>query len=102
MSTSTTTTNNIRSVPLRVTIVLVAIVVLFGLLATQWQRTSAVTVGVEGQRTIEIAGPKLIAAPFTPGDALSVRIASVEPTPDGFRYDLRYMAFGQGEHDICK
>lgn len=61
-----------------------------------------VTIGVEGTRIAEIAGPRLFAAPFTPGDALAVRIASAEPTAGGYRYDLRYMAFGPGQHDIGK
>ncbi|MDX1947306.1 MAG: hypothetical protein SFU86_18030 [Pirellulaceae bacterium] len=61
-----------------------------------------VSIGVEGTRVVEIAGPRLFAAPFTPGDALAVRIASAEPIPGGYRYDLRYMAFGPGQHDIGK
>jgi hypothetical protein len=87
---------------LRVTIVLLVVVGAVAILAIRWQRKSTVTIGVEGQRTVEIAGPKLISAPFTPGDALSVRIAGVQPMKDGFRYDIRYMAFGPGEHDIGK
>lgn len=102
MSTATTSPNSIRAVSLRVTIVLLVLAGAVTILAIRWQRESAVTIGVEGQRTIEIAGPKLIAAPFTPGDALSVRIAASTPTKDGFRYDIRYMAFGPGEHDIGK
>jgi hypothetical protein len=62
--------------------------------------THDVTIGVEGRRLVEISGPQLSAAQFTPGDALAVRIASVQPTPGGFRYDVRYMAFGPGTHDI--
>ncbi|QDU29730.1 hypothetical protein ETAA8_48450 [Anatilimnocola aggregata] len=77
----------------------IAIVVL---LAIWFRQGPAVTIGVEGQRIVEIPGPQLIAVPFTPGDALSVRIANVEPVEGGFRYDLRYMAFGPGEHDIGK
>jgi hypothetical protein len=60
-----------------------------------------VTIGVEGRRTVEIAGPELSAAPFTPGDAVSVRIADVQPLTAGYRYDLRYMAFGPGKHDLA-
>ena len=29
-----------------------------------------------------------------------MRIAKVEPLSDGFRYDLRYMAYGPGRHDL--
>ncbi|MCE9606294.1 MAG: hypothetical protein K8U03_15465 [Planctomycetia bacterium] len=64
-------------------------------------RAHDVTVGVEGRRVVEIAGPRLAALPFTPGDALAVRIADAEPTAGGFRYDLRYMAFGPGQHDLA-
>lgn len=60
-----------------------------------------VTIGVEGRRIIEIAGPRLSAAPFTPGDAVAVRIADAQPTPGGFLYDLRYMVFGPGQHDLA-
>jgi len=60
-----------------------------------------VTIGVEGSRVVEIAGPELSAVPFTHGDATELRIASVVPTSGGFRYDLRYMAFGPGEHDLA-
>lgn len=102
MSSASTSTSNLRTVSLRVTIVLLVLVAAAAIVAIRWQRGSAVTIGVEGQRTIEIAGPKLIAAPFTPGDALSVRIANVETIQDGYRYDIRYMAFGPGEHDIGK
>lgn len=100
MSSTSPTTGYLRSVSLRVTVVLLVLVGGALYFAFRWQQRGAVTIGVEGQRTIEIAGPKLLAAPFTPGDALAVRIANVEPTEDGYRYDIRYMAFGPGEHDI--
>lgn len=99
---SASTSTNIRTVSLRVTIVLLVLVVIGVVVFVRWQRAGDVTIGVEGQRTIEIAGPPMIAAPFTPGDALSVRIANVEQTKEGFRYDIRYMAFGPGNHDIGK
>src|SRR6185369_3561561 len=67
-----------------------------------WSAREEVTIGVEGRRVIEFAGPELHAAPFTPGDALSVRIAGVEPTKNGFRYDLRFIAYGPGEHDLAE
>jgi hypothetical protein len=102
MSSSATTSGNLRTVTLRVTIVLLVLVVAAIIVAWRSRRESAVTVGVEGQRLVEIAGPPLIAAPFTPGDALAVRIAGLQPTANGYRYDLRYMAFGPGEHDIGK
>jgi hypothetical protein len=60
-----------------------------------------VTIGVEGRRVVEIAGPELSAAPFTPGDAVSVRIAEAAPLTAGYRYDLRYMSFGPGKHDLA-
>src|SRR5262245_60471383 len=67
-----------------------------------WERNRAdVTIGVEGQKIVEIAGPPLHAAPFTPGDAVSVRIAEATPIPGGFRYDLRYVAYGPGKHNLA-
>ena len=66
------------------------------------RRGPEVTIGVEGHRTVEIAGPELHAAPFTPGDAVSVRIADVTPIPGGFRYELRYVAYGPGKHDLSQ
>src|SRR5436190_24136858 len=78
--------------------------VMAGLLAVAvvwWRGGSMVTIGVEGRRVIEIAGPEMHAAPFTPGDALSVRIAGVERTEKGLRYDLRFIAYGPGEHDLA-
>ncbi|WP_425619381.1 hypothetical protein NA78x_003121 [Anatilimnocola sp. NA78] len=102
MSTTSATTAQLRTVTLRVTIVLLVVVVAVAFVAVRWHQEPAVTIGVEGKRTLEIVGPQLIAAPFTPGDALSVRIAGIEPTATGFRYDIRYMAFGPGEHDIGK
>lgn len=65
-------------------------------------RGPVVTIGVEGSRVVEIAGPQLVAAPFTPGDAVSLRIAEVAPTSGGFRYDLRYIPYGPGEHDLAQ
>ena len=100
MSAPPTASSNFRSVSLRVTIVLLVLLAVVAFFAIRWRRDGDVTIGVEGQRIIEIAGPQLIAAPFTPGDALSVRIASAERTKDGFRCDIRYMAIGPGEHNI--
>lgn len=60
-----------------------------------------VTIGVEGRRVVEIDGPELSAAPFTPGDAVALRIAEVASISGGCRYDLRYMAFGPGKHDLA-
>lgn len=68
----------------------------------RWLRGPEVTIGVEGRRVVEIAGPQLTAAPFTPGDAVSLRIDSAEPTPDGYRYDLRYMLFGPGKRNLAE
>jgi hypothetical protein len=59
-----------------------------------------VTIGIEGRRSVEIAGPRLEAVPFTFADPLAVRIAEAKPTAAGFRYDLRYMAYGPGEFDL--
>jgi hypothetical protein len=66
----------------------------------RWLRTPDVTIGVEGRKIVEIAGPQLTAAPFTHGDAASVRIDSVQSIPGGYRYDLRYMLFGPGKRNL--
>lgn len=72
---------------------------LFGV--TVWLGSrSRVTIGVEGRQIVEIPGPRLSAIPYTHGDPLAVRIAAVESIPDGFRYDLRYMAYGPGKYDL--
>lgn len=102
MSSSRSTTGNLRKSLLRAALVLLVIAAAAIIVWWPRRRENEVTVGVEGQRIVEIAGPQLIAAPFTPGDALAVRIAGATPTATGFRYDLRYMAFGPGEHDIGK
>lgn len=59
-----------------------------------------ITIGVEGRKVVTIPGPRLSAIPYTHGDTLAVRIAGIEPIPDGFRYDLRYMAYGPGRHNL--
>ena len=59
-----------------------------------------ITIGVEGRKVVTIPGPRLSAIPYTHGDTLAVRIAGVESIPDGFRYDLRYMAYGPGRHNL--
>jgi hypothetical protein len=100
MSSASQSTGQLRTVSLCAAIVMLALVVAAVIVAVRWPRGREVTIGVEGQRIIEIPGPPLVAAPFTPGDALSVRIASMEATVSGFRYDIRYMAFGPGEHNI--
>ncbi|MFM9965700.1 MAG: hypothetical protein ACKV2Q_31335 [Planctomycetaceae bacterium] len=72
---------------------------LFGI--SLWLGTrDRVTIGVEGRQVVTIPGPRLSAIPYTHGDALAVRIAGVESIPNGFRYDLRYMAYGPGRHDL--
>ena len=65
-----------------------------------WNRTPPLTIGVEGRQSIAIPGPRLFAAPFTPGDALLLRIADATPTSGGYRYDVRFMAFGPGKYDL--
>src|SRR5437764_736473 len=65
-----------------------------------WYLRERVTIGVEGQRWATIARERLYAAPFTPGDAVQVRIADVVPTARGFQYDLRYIAYGPGKHNL--
>lgn len=72
---------------------------LFGISFWFWSR-DRITIGVEGRQVVTIPGPRLTAIPYTHGDALAVRIADMEPIRDGFRYDLRYMAYGPGRHDL--
>lgn len=59
-----------------------------------------VTIGVEGRRLVTLPDEHLEAVPYTHGDALAVRIVSITPAQKGFRYDIRYMAYGPGEHDL--
>lgn len=101
MTTPATTPTRIHTIAKRVAIVLLVVGVLIAIVYHGRSRSKA-TIGVEGRRIVEIAGPRLSAAPFTPGDALAVRIAEAQPTADGFRYDLRYMAFGPGRHDLSQ
>jgi len=94
---------NDASAPSRGIVVLAAAVPLLivaGWWLYDWWSGPAQTIGVEGRLVVEIAGPLLTAAPFTPGDAVSLRIASVEPSPRGHRYDLRYIAYGPGKHSL--
>ncbi|MFT5523384.1 MAG: hypothetical protein ACI9HK_001330 [Pirellulaceae bacterium] len=78
----------------------VACVVAF--VASWWLLPSelAVTIGVEGRHLVTLLDEQLEAVPYTHGDALAVRIASAAPIEGGFRYDIRYMAYGPGEHDL--
>lgn len=92
--TSTHRRNWTRIAVVAIAVALLAIGMFF------WNRSQRPTIGVEGRIEIAIRGPRLFAAPFTPGDALSVRIADATPTSKGFRYDLRYMAFGPGKYDL--
>jgi hypothetical protein len=100
MQTSRLNRSNHRTKAIAGVAVSLAVIILVAILAYRWRARPDVTIGVEGMRVVEISGPRLVAMPFTPGDALAVRIADVQPTASGFRYDLRYMAFGPGEHDI--
>lgn len=66
-----------------------------------WPVKDDVTIGVEGRRSVEFVGSRLAAVPFTFADPLAVRIAATEPTAAGYRYDVRYMAYGPGEFDLA-
>ena len=97
---------NVRSVVgqlLRPRYVIVAVIAVscVALSYRLWPVPPRQTIGVEAARVIEIRGPELFAPPFTPGDALSVRIDSTTPTADGFRYDLRFVAYGPGEYRLA-
>ena len=61
-----------------------------------------VTIGVEGRHLVTLSDEQLAAVPYTHGDALAVRIASAVPVEEGFRYDIRYMAYGPGKHDLSE
>lgn len=72
---------------------------LFGIRFWFWSG-DRITIGVEGRQVVTIPGPQVTAIPYTHGDALAVRIAGVEPIKGGYRYDLRYMAYGPGRQDL--
>lgn len=65
-----------------------------------WGSGNEVTIGVEGKYEATLPSEQLTAVPYTHGDALAVRIASATPVENGIRYDIRYMAYGPGEHDL--
>jgi hypothetical protein len=65
-------------------------------------RKPRVTIGMEGRYPVTLPGDRLEAVPYTHGDALAVRIASTAETQEGTRYDIRYMAYGPGRHDIAR
>lgn len=74
---------------------------MFVVVVSLWPR-DRITIGVEGRRVVSIPGARLTPIPYTHGDALAVRIAEVDPVPGGFRYDLRYMAYGPGRHNLSE
>jgi hypothetical protein len=76
--------------------------VVVALVAYRWIGASRLTIGVEGRKLVDVAGPRLAATPFTPGDAVALRIAETTPVAGGFRYDLHYTLFGPGEFDLGK
>jgi hypothetical protein len=65
-------------------------------------RELGVTIGMEGRYEVVVAGEQLHAVPYTHGDTLAVRIVSATETKNGVLYDLRYMPYGPGEHDISE
>lgn len=67
-----------------------------------WPQETDVTIGVEGQIRIGLEGGPYRAVPYTHGDALAVRVAGTHATAGGDDYDLRYMAYGPGEHDVSR
>ena len=75
------------------------VLLLFGISFWFWPH-DRITIGVEGRQAVTISGPRLSAIPYTHGDVLAVRIADAVPVKDGFRYDLRFMAYGPGRHDL--
>ena len=66
-----------------------------------WKKDPKVTIGVEGKYEVTIKGKQLDTVPYTLEDEMAVRIASVEPKGKGFQYDLRYMAYAPGEHNLA-
>ncbi len=62
-----------------------------------------VTIGVEGRYEVTLPEQQLVAVPYTHGDPLAVRIASAVAVEDGgTRYDIRYMAYGPGDHNLSE
>jgi hypothetical protein len=100
MPSSTSPSSSRRSRAIVAAIATLIVIVFVAIAAYRWAGGPEVTIGVEGTRIVEIPGPQLVAVPFTPGDALAVRIAATQQIAGGFLYDLRYMAFGPGQHDI--
>jgi hypothetical protein len=58
------------------------------------------TIGMEGRRLITLPGTRLEAKPFGEKTPLALRIASATETSEGIAYDLRYMGFVPGKHDL--
>jgi hypothetical protein len=58
------------------------------------------TVGREGQLFVTIPGTRLEAKPVDEKTPLALRIAQAIETSEGIRYDLRYMGFVPGKHDL--
>ncbi|QDU92857.1 hypothetical protein [Lignipirellula cremea] len=65
-------------------------------------KKDALTIGVEGRYSLVLPERGLAAVPYTHGDALAVRIAQATPVDGGVRYDIRYMAYGPGPHDLAR
>ncbi|MCA9177432.1 MAG: hypothetical protein KDB14_23265 [Planctomycetales bacterium] len=58
------------------------------------------SIGMEGWLEVVLNRDDYRAVPYTHGDAVAVRIAARVPTDGGARYDLRYLTYGPGEHDL--
>ena len=60
----------------------------------------AVSVGIEGRLEVSLPGPELQAKPLDRAAPVALRIASAQARADGFRYDLRYVGYEPGTHDL--
>jgi hypothetical protein len=58
------------------------------------------TIGMEGRLRITLPGSRLEAKPVDEKTPLALRIASAVETSEGIAYDLRYLGFVPGRHDL--
>jgi hypothetical protein len=77
-----------------------AIVLLLPIVAFAASDADKPTVGMEGRISVTIAGTRLQAKPVDEKTPLALRVANAIDTSDGTLYDLRYMGFVPGKHDL--
>ena len=58
------------------------------------------TVGMEGRISVTVPGTRLEAKPVDEKTPLALRVARATETSEGVLYDLRYLGFVPGKHDL--